>query len=327
MATVKDPACPGRFLIKISLLLLLFFSLTVPPSPAQERTVLVGLHESKPDIFTSESGNPAGISVDIIEQIAKIEGWHLRYVPGSWAEGLECLQKGEIDLVADIVITDERKKIFDFNKVPVTTSWSQVFVRKRSGIVSIPDLKGKRIAAVARSVHEEGLIRLGKSFGLPITLMPVPDIKDAFAMVAQGQADGTVTYNRGGIVYKKEFGLEDTAIIFDPLTGHYAVAKDDPNRLLEAIDRHLAAMKDDPSSIYFATLKRWLPKENEFKWPVWLQALGAAAFVLLIISTVGGAILKQQVNARTRELRQINQEMEQRIIERTNELAAAMERA
>ena len=37
--------------------------------------------------------------------------------------------------------------------------------------------------------------------------------------------------------------------------------------------------------------------------------------------------MKHQVNARTLELRQINQEMEQRIIERTAELAVAMEKA
>ena len=45
------------------------------------------------------------------------------------------------------------------------------------------------------------------------------------------------------------------------------------------------------------------------------------------MSLVGSIILKHQVNARTRELKQINQEMEKRIIARTAELAAAMEKA
>ena len=45
------------------------------------------------------------------------------------------------------------------------------------------------------------------------------------------------------------------------------------------------------------------------------------------MSLVGSIVLKHQVNARTYELKQINQEMEQRIIERTAELAEAMEKA
>lgn len=45
------------------------------------------------------------------------------------------------------------------------------------------------------------------------------------------------------------------------------------------------------------------------------------------MSLVGSIVLKHQVNARTRELKQNNQEMEQRIRERTEELAATMEKA
>jgi len=45
------------------------------------------------------------------------------------------------------------------------------------------------------------------------------------------------------------------------------------------------------------------------------------------MSLIGSFVLKHQVNARTRELLLINQEMEQRIVERTAELAAAMKKA
>jgi len=47
----------------------------------------------------------------------------------------------------------------------------------------------------------------------------------------------------------------------------------------------------------------------------------------LLVSLVGSVVLKRQVNARTRELQQANREMGQRVIERTAELAAAMEKA
>jgi signal transduction histidine kinase len=59
----------------------------------------------------------------------------------------------------------------------------------------------------------------------------------------------------------------------------------------------------------------------------WVKTLGWVAGVILLMSIAGSVLLKQQVNARTRQLRQINQEMEQRIIKRTAELAVAKEKA
>ncbi|MBN1471937.1 MAG: hypothetical protein JW925_09155, partial [Syntrophaceae bacterium] len=94
-----------------------------------------------------------------------------------------------------------------------------------------------------------------------------------------------------------------------------------------AIDNHLAVLKRDSKSMYYESLKRWTSEEVRFKLPVWLQILGIVAGVVLLMSLAGSFILKRQVNARTLELQQINQEMEQRIIQRTAELASAKEQA
>jgi signal transduction histidine kinase len=79
--------------------------------------------------------------------------------------------------------------------------------------------------------------------------------------------------------------------------------------------------------VYYGSLKRWTSEEVQYKLPAWLQLLGLVVGVVLLMSLVASIVLKHQVNARTRQLTQINQEMEQRIIERAAELAAAMERA
>ena len=73
-------------------------------------------------------------------------------------------------------------------------------------------------------------------------------------------------------------------------------------------------------SPYYNSLRRWTSEKVRFKVPLWLQVLALIAGVALLTSLAGSFILKRQVNARTRELWQINQEMEQRIIERTAQL-------
>ncbi|NJD90951.1 MAG: transporter substrate-binding domain-containing protein, partial [Geobacter sp.] len=173
----------------------LFFLLGCPylgsahATAADNRLVTVGVYENAPKIFTDASGKPAGIFIDIIEQIAKREGWTLQYVAGTWAEGLERLSKGEINLMPDVAYTAEREKLYSFHKVPVLTAWSQVYAPKGSKIQTILDLNGKLIAALEKSIQLESFTRMTNSFGLKFTLIPVPDYKAEFDIIASGKAD------------------------------------------------------------------------------------------------------------------------------------------
>ncbi|MDP3480287.1 MAG: transporter substrate-binding domain-containing protein [Desulfoprunum sp.] len=105
------PARPLRFFFMISLLFVVFIGQTAAADVVEDRTIKVGIYENEPKVFTSKAGKPAGIFIDIIEHIAKSEGWNLQYVPGTWAEGLERLAKGEIDLMPDVAFTADRQRI------------------------------------------------------------------------------------------------------------------------------------------------------------------------------------------------------------------------
>jgi signal transduction histidine kinase len=304
------------FCFILSVLTLLFFE--TPPAIAEGApTVTVGVYENAPKVFTSDSGKPSGIFIDIIEQIAKSEGWKLRYLHGTWAEGLDRLAKGEIDLMPDVAYTTEREKIYAFHKIPVLSVWSQLYARKGSGIQSILDLNGKRIAALEQTIQLETFTRLTNSFGLKITLIPVPDYKTEFEMVAAGKADAGLTNRFYGLMYARKSGLEDTPVMFDPAPFFFAAQRNDPGQLLGSIDRHLAELKKDPQSAYYAAMKRWTSEEVHFKLPTWLQMTGLALGVVLLMSLIGSFILKHRVDVSTRQLKQANQEMEQRIAERT----------
>jgi hypothetical protein len=324
---VESSFSSGRKFFRFTIFWLAIFFLFAGFAHADGRIVRVGVYENAPKIFVDESGRPSGIFVDIIEHIAQNEGWRLRYVFGTWEEGLDRLAGGEIDLMPDVALTSAREALYAFHRVPVMSSWYQVYVPKESTIHSILGLNGKRILVLARSVQQEAFENLGRSFGLDIHLISVPDYKTMFERVAAKEADAAITNRFYGEKHAKKFGLKETAVVFEPSDLFFAGPKRRSGPLLAAIDRRLNDLKTDPESVYYASLKRWTSEEARFQLPDWVKFAGVSAGIVLFLSLVGSFILKHQVDARTRELKQINREMEQRIIDRTAELADAMEKA
>jgi len=125
------------------------------------------------------------------------------------------------------------------------------------------------------------------------------------------------------MMHAKKYGLEDTSVVLEPSDLYFAAPKNADRQLLDAIDLHLMAMKQDHESDYYASLKKWTEEEISFKLPAWLKISAVFAGMALLFSIVGSFVLKHQVTLRTRELIQINQEMEQRIAQRTTELTVA----
>jgi signal transduction histidine kinase/ABC-type amino acid transport substrate-binding protein len=299
----------SRWLLHLSIVWLPFFCLVTPAASADDRIVNVGVYENAPKIFISESGSPAGIFVDIIDHIAKSEGWNLHYVPGTWGQGLDRLAKGEIDLMPDVAYTSEREGVYAFHKVPVLSTWSQVYARKGSGIRSILDLRGKRIAVLERSVQQEAFSRLSAGFELGSILIAVPDYNTIYDMVARNEADAAISNRFHGLMNAKQAGLEDTMIVFQPASLFFAAPMSGPGQVLDTIDRHLLNLKNDSQSMYYESLKRWTSEEVHFKFPVWIQALGLIVGVVLFMSLMGSVVLKRQVDARTRALSKRNKQM------------------
>ena len=288
------------------LLLALVLATGSPLAAGAEGDVAVGIYENAPKVFVDATGRPAGVFVDVIEEIAKSEGWHLRYVTGTWGEGLDRLERGDIDLMPDVAHSADREKIFDFHKVPVLSSWFQVYARKGSRIHSILDLAGKRIVVLERSVQQEAFERLANGFGLNATLIGLPDYRNCFAKVADGEADAAITNRFFGMMHAKQYNLADTAVIFNPSNLYFAAPKGRGASLLAAIDRRLGVLKQDPGSIYYRSLKRWTSEKVEFVLPVWIQIVGLVVGLALLLSVAGSFILKSRVNQRTRELETLN---------------------
>ncbi len=264
--------------------------------------VRVGLYQNLPKVGWSEEGKPEGIFVDLIEAIAAREGWSLTYLPGTWAEGLDRLRSGEIDLMPDVAPTPQRETLYVFHEEPVLSDWFQVYARRGLRIRSVLDLEGRRVALLHRSIQEETFRDMVAGFGLSVTLIPFGDYASAFACAGRGEADAVIANRFYGAFHAREAGLEDTAIIFHPGSLYFAASAHAPPGLLEAIDRYLREAKGDKGSVYHRSLRRWLPAHVERVVPGWVRGVFAAGALVLGSSVAVTLLFRHRAAVRRREV-------------------------
>ena len=319
----------GKAWRRVALLVLLLPALAVA-----DHSLRVGVYQNSPKVGLSAGGKAEGIFVDVLEAIARAEGWRIEYVPGSWNEGLERLAAGEIDLMPDVARSAERERLFDFHREPVLSSWSQVYARPDSGIRTPLDLDRRRVAVLEGSVQEAGFRQMMSGFSIEVELIPAADFFAAFTAVAEGRADAMVSNRYFGLRHAPGFGLEDTAVMFSPVQLYFALRKGGDPALLAAIDRHLAVLKKDHDSAFFRSLRRWSVDAPRSALPPWLPGAAALAAGLLLAAAAWVLLLRRQVALKTAEIvrrsdeanalaRRHTQELEQRVAARTDELARA----
>lgn len=126
--------------------------------------VRVGVYQNSPKVALSDSGRAEGIFIDVLEAVARKNDWDITYVPGTWAEGLERLKNGHIDLMPDVAYTPERAQLYAFHQEPVLASWNQVYTRAATPVRSLLDLQGLRVAVLRGSVQQGQFTQMTESF-------------------------------------------------------------------------------------------------------------------------------------------------------------------
>lgn len=293
-----------RAKVHVFLLICLFFYGMATLHAAEPKKLKVGIYENAPKIFTNNHGEPAGILVDLLDWIARKEGWELEYVACTWAECLEALRSGRLDVMPDVAYTDSRAEHLSFPQVPSLHSWSQVYRQQGIRIREVSDLAGKRIVVLNGSAQTETLAELLNGHRVTATVVHVDSLQEGFESVARGEADVAVANHFFGSVYAAKYGLVDSPIVFQPARLFYAVPKNQHQDVLAALDRHLVTLQSDPDSAYFEIMRTWRPESGIDKIPRNVLWGIAAVFGLLLSSLTTAVYLRRKVFVQTRNLRE-----------------------
>jgi len=303
-------------------------------APGSRRVIAVGLYENAPKVYTAANGRPAGLFVELLDEMARIEGWRLRYVPCQWADCLAQLEQGQLDLMPDVAFSIERDRRYDFHSVSVANSWSQVYSAPGLKAMSLADLAGKRIAILHGGIQQTFFAQIMASGNYAYQPLAVTSLDQGYAAVAAGEADAVVTNSFFAAGNGAKYKLQETPIVFLPNNLYFATADGRNADLLERIDAHLTAWRGDADSIYFDALHRAMAAPPEALVPHWVWLLLAALGATLALSVAASLLLRRKVEQRTRALARTANELEEQranlerlVVERTRELAAAKEEA
>ncbi len=276
------------------------FALYLTLTPPQSRLVRVGVYNNAPLVFVQD-GRARGFYIDLLNYIAGEEGWKLDYVLCEWSECLSMLERGEIDLLVDIAYTKDRETRFGFNRETVLSNWGQVYARRGAGIQSLLDLDGRKVAVVRNDVYYESLAVLADRLDLDCQFIEVDGYGGVLALIDAGEADAGMVSRLYGLEHEREYRVGRTPVLCCPVELRFAAPKGRNVELLDVLDRHLSEMKEDPDSAYYQAMNRWFGGLRA-GFPPWIKwsLVGASGLVLLF--AIGIALMRLQVQARTREL-------------------------
>lgn len=164
---------------------------------AETRTVNVGVRaDAMPFAFIMAGGAPEGFMIDLCQRVVRSIAHQLK-VPElkvSWVlvtvqSRFDVVAKGNADMeCGSSTITLSRMKQVDFSSITFVES-TGLMVRAGSGLRSLSDLAGRRIAVIRGTTNERAVAAQVKRRQLDVTLVQVNSGDEAMAALEGGKAE------------------------------------------------------------------------------------------------------------------------------------------
>ena len=232
----------------VLLLLALSLSAVLPFAAAAgedaPKVVRVGWFDSS-FCYWDQFGRRCGVDYEYQQKISAYTGWTFEYVEDSWPNLFEKLEKGEIDLLADVSYKPEREEFLSYPDLPMGSETYYIYIHAGNDELRPDDLSsfnGKRIGVNKGSVQAGFLQDWADKNGLTIEIVPLTtEQNESNNMLIRGALDGLAdiySVNADEKIFPAcRIGSSDY---------YYAVTKSRPDILAE-LNRALASIhEEDP---------------------------------------------------------------------------------
>ena len=234
-----------RILMLLTAALLVMSSLPVvslAETDDPEKDIRVGFFSM--DNFMESGRNGAvqsGFTYELLCEIAAYNHWDIEYVYGDFSHLYQQLEEGKIDILPNMIDTEERKEKILFHSFELNTEHYYVSSLKSN----IPDdepepavLNGKRLATVKDAFEEKYFDEWALEHGVSMEKVYCKGFDEAWEIVRAGEADYILNINNTApdASFVPLFEVGEHGVYF-------GVAKDRPD-ILEDIDYALKMIDD-----------------------------------------------------------------------------------
>lgn len=231
----------------------------------ETKVINLGYDNAPPFSGPDENGTPTGYTIELCELIVThlreelgVPDLEIRWKAVEVNRRIDDIVEGMIDILCGAMTdTLSRAKRIDFSHL-IYVGGGGVVVLASSGITSIEQLAGKRIAVLAKSSNQAALEQFVAKLGKGTKIMPVSEQAAGIAAVESGTADA---YNSDRITligmlankFKNNLLVLDQYISYEPLA--LGMRNNDP-QFRAAVNRALSRIYR--TSQINDLVKRWL---------------------------------------------------------------------
>lgn len=278
---------------------------------AESKVIKVGGEDNLPVSSIYSDDKAQGLFPDVFDDIARQEGWKYKYVPCVWSQCLEDLAEGKLDLLLATAYSPGRAELFDFTDESLLSNWGSIYVKRGKKLDSFLQLGGKRIAVVRNDTHAIAFRKLLADFGIQSTYLEVEKLEDVFKGIDRGDAEAGVVNRIFGQKRIKDYDVDETPIVFNPIEIKFAVPKGKHRDLVTVLDKHITAQKKDHGSAYAKSFERWVTNgTTRTLLSKWLRPVVILAIISTLLLTAGVVLLRHEVRRKTLALTIAKEEAE-----------------
>jgi PAS domain S-box-containing protein len=253
---------------------------------------VVAANTYEPFVFLRD-GHLVGFDVDLVNLIASLNGWNVRYETTTFSDELQRIENGTVDLgIGSIFWTSDRASHFAFTSSYLNSGL--VLVTPANSDIHYPrDLGSHRVAVKTGTASDNYVTSLGNRYGqLQVERFASPE--GVIAALAGGQADAAVHdyLNAQFLIsdlYQGDLVIQKGSLFRPFLTGRIPVAYPAARNMLALLPQFNATLAEVRRSGLLAQLEtKWFGATLSFyagsdRLRTTLLVLGGIALVLLAI--------------------------------------------
>lgn len=152
--------------------------------------------DATPFSFVDEKKEVVGFSIDLckrvvnsIESQLNIKELKIKWLPVTTQTRFDAVARGQADMeCSSSTVTLSRMKVIDFSSF-IFLETTGLMTKAGSGLRSISDMSGRRIAVIGGTTNERAIHQQLKLLQLAATVVPFKSRDEAFAALEEGKVD------------------------------------------------------------------------------------------------------------------------------------------